>query len=215
MATTRRCPRAGQAAGVPDLDLRVPDRRRRPRLLRLHGRAAASRRRKAHRASSIPASTTRISKSSKTGSPSTKAPRQGLVFSSGMAAIATTILACVRPGETILHSRPLYGGTEVLIEKTLAPFGIAAEGFSDGLDEGEIARRRRPRRGQGPRRHDLHRNAVQPDEQPRRHRAGAAHRRGDRRPAGLAADASAATTRCSGRCSRRRSCTAPTCRSIR
>src|SRR6266478_8382101 len=36
---------------------------------------------------------------------------QGLVFSSGMAAIATSILACVRPGETILHSRPLYGGT--------------------------------------------------------------------------------------------------------
>src|SRR6202162_582063 len=49
---------------------------------------------------------------------------QGLVFSSGMAAIATTILAFVRPGETILHSRPLYGGTEVLIERTLAPVGI-------------------------------------------------------------------------------------------
>ena len=37
----------------------------------------------------------------------------GLVFSSGMAAIATTMLAYVRPGETVLHSRPLYGGTEV------------------------------------------------------------------------------------------------------
>src|SRR5580700_3308393 len=63
---------------------------------------------------------------------------QGLVFSSGMAAIATTILACLKPGEVVLHSRPLYGGTEVLIEKTLTPFGIAAEGFTDGLDESHV-----------------------------------------------------------------------------
>jgi methionine-gamma-lyase len=63
---------------------------------------------------------------------------QGLVFSSGMAAIATAILACVRPGETILHSRPLYGGTEVLIEKTLTPFGIGAESFKDGLSESDV-----------------------------------------------------------------------------
>jgi methionine-gamma-lyase len=63
---------------------------------------------------------------------------QGLVFSSGMAAISTTILTYLRPGEVILHSRPLYGGTEVLIEKTLSPFGIEAEGFIDGLDEAHI-----------------------------------------------------------------------------
>src|ERR1700756_5403113 len=47
----------------------------------------------------------------------------GLVFSSGMAAIATTILSAVQPGEAILHSRPLYGGTEVLIDRTLTRFG--------------------------------------------------------------------------------------------
>jgi len=59
----------------------------------------------------------------------------GLVFSSGMAAIATAILAYVKSGEVILHSRPLYGGTEVLIGKTLQPFGIRDVGFNDGLDE--------------------------------------------------------------------------------
>jgi methionine-gamma-lyase len=64
--------------------------------------------------------------------------QEGLVFSSGMAAIATAILAYLRPGDVILHSRPLYGGTEVLIEKTLTPFGIGAEGFTDGLDERHI-----------------------------------------------------------------------------
>ncbi len=63
---------------------------------------------------------------------------QGLVFSSGMAAIATSILACVRPGQAILHSRPLYGGTEVLIDTTVTPFGIAAESFADGLSESEV-----------------------------------------------------------------------------
>lgn len=59
----------------------------------------------------------------------------GLVFSSGMSAIVTAILAYVKPGEVILHSRPLYGGTEVLIGRTLAPFGIRSVGFADGLDE--------------------------------------------------------------------------------
>lgn len=58
----------------------------------------------------------------------------GLVFSSGMAAIATAILAYAKPGDAILHSRPLYGGTEVLIGKTLQPFGISAIGFTNGLE---------------------------------------------------------------------------------
>lgn len=57
------------------------------------------------------------------------------LFASGMAAIATTILAYTRPGDVILHSQPLYGGTEVLVSRTLAPWGLAAEGFADGLSE--------------------------------------------------------------------------------
>jgi len=61
-----------------------------------------------------------------------------LVFSSGMSAIATTLLTYVRPSDTILHSQPLYGGTETLLSRTLANFGIAAEGFTDGTDAREI-----------------------------------------------------------------------------
>ena len=57
------------------------------------------------------------------------------LFSSGMAAISTTILAFVRPGDVILHSQPLYGGTETLFAKTLANLSIGAVGFSDGIDE--------------------------------------------------------------------------------
>ena len=61
-----------------------------------------------------------------------------LVFSSGMSAIATTILAYARPGDCVLHSQPLYGGTETLFGKTLSPFGIASEGFINGLDGDEM-----------------------------------------------------------------------------
>lgn len=57
------------------------------------------------------------------------------LFSSGMSAISTTILACVRPGDVILHSQPLYGGTETLLANTLSRFSISAVGFADGLDE--------------------------------------------------------------------------------
>jgi methionine-gamma-lyase len=57
----------------------------------------------------------------------------GGVFASGMAAIATTILAVARPGDVILHSQPLYGGTETLLANTLANFGIGAVGFVDGV----------------------------------------------------------------------------------
>src|SRR3954453_10022535 len=57
------------------------------------------------------------------------------LFSSGMAAITTTVLAFARPGDVILHSQPLYGGTETLLAKTLAGLSIGAVGFADGLDE--------------------------------------------------------------------------------
>lgn len=57
------------------------------------------------------------------------------LFASGMAAIATTLLSCVRPGDVILHSQPLYGGTESLIERTLAQFGMQPVAFADGVSE--------------------------------------------------------------------------------
>lgn len=61
-----------------------------------------------------------------------------ILFSSGMSAIATTILSYARPGDAILHSQPLYGGTETLLAGKLAAFGIAAVGFIDGVDESAI-----------------------------------------------------------------------------
>lgn len=56
-----------------------------------------------------------------------------ILFSSGMSAIATTLLTFARPGDVILHSQPLYGGTETLLAKQLSNFGIQAFGFADWI----------------------------------------------------------------------------------
>jgi methionine-gamma-lyase len=58
-----------------------------------------------------------------------------ILFSSGMSAIATSILTFTRPGDVILHSQPLYGGTETLVSCTLTAYDIEAVGFADGIDE--------------------------------------------------------------------------------
>ena len=56
------------------------------------------------------------------------------VFSSGMSAISTALWCYVRPGDVILMSQPLYGGTETLIDKTLPAFGVSAVAFTAGCD---------------------------------------------------------------------------------
>ncbi len=62
----------------------------------------------------------------------------GALFSSGMSAIATTLLAFVKPGDAVLHSQPLYGGTETLLAKTFLNLGVSAVGFADGVNEAAV-----------------------------------------------------------------------------
>lgn len=57
-----------------------------------------------------------------------------LVFSSGMAAISTTLLTFLRPGDAIVHSEPVYGGTEFLLVNVLPRFGIRRYGFLAGRE---------------------------------------------------------------------------------
>jgi methionine-gamma-lyase len=54
------------------------------------------------------------------------------VHCSGMAAIATTVLTFLRPGDVLLHSEPLYGGTEYLFGHVLPEFGIDVLNFPAG-----------------------------------------------------------------------------------
>ncbi len=55
-----------------------------------------------------------------------------LAFSSGMAAISTTLWTYLRPGDVLVHSEPLYGGSEFLVHHILPQFGIKPAGFSAG-----------------------------------------------------------------------------------
>lgn len=54
------------------------------------------------------------------------------VFTSGMAAIATTLLTFLRPGDVVVHSDPLYGGTHHLCRHMLTEFGIRHVSFCAG-----------------------------------------------------------------------------------
>jgi methionine-gamma-lyase len=54
---------------------------------------------------------------------------KSLAFASGMAAISTTLWAFARPGDVIVHSEPVYGGTDYLFRRILPEFGIKTIGF--------------------------------------------------------------------------------------
>lgn len=48
------------------------------------------------------------------------------VFNSGMAAISTVFLTFCPPGSTVVHSAPLYGGTQLFLEAMLTPLGVTS-----------------------------------------------------------------------------------------
>ncbi|MBI3210257.1 MAG: PLP-dependent transferase [Candidatus Solibacter usitatus] len=59
-------------------------------------------------------------------------------FNSGMAAIMTAILAFTRPGDHIVFTVPIYGGTEHFIHEFLQPFGISSTAVRAGCN-GDLA----------------------------------------------------------------------------
>lgn len=74
------------------------------------------------------------------------------VFQSGMAAISTTVLSFVRPGDVVAFPEPIYGGTEYLFHEILPQFGIETvcfpategmEGLERVLSQGDRRRRLR------------------------------------------------------------------------
>lgn len=60
------------------------------------------------------------------------------VFESGLAAITTAMFEFLRPGDLLLHSGPLYGGTDHFINKVLSQFGINFLEFDSGMNKKEI-----------------------------------------------------------------------------
>src|SRR5690348_8036354 len=49
---------------------------------------------------------------------------RALVFNSGMAAITTALLAFAKPGQTVVYTVPIYGGTQHFIQDFLHPLGV-------------------------------------------------------------------------------------------
>lgn len=62
------------------------------------------------------------------------------VFGSGMAAISTTLLEFLEPGDLMIYSNPLYGGTDHFIKHFLPTLGITAIGFTPGQTEADIVK---------------------------------------------------------------------------
>jgi methionine-gamma-lyase len=55
-----------------------------------------------------------------------------------MSAITTVLLEFLEPGDLLLYSRPLYGGTDHFINHFLPKIGITTLGFKPGQERDEI-----------------------------------------------------------------------------
>ncbi len=60
------------------------------------------------------------------------------LFSSGMGAISGACLSFLRPGDTLVFSDPVYGGTEYFFRHLLPSFGIRTRPFRAGATRAEI-----------------------------------------------------------------------------
>ena len=105
-----------------------------------------------------------------------------LAFASGMAAISTCLWAYVRPGTVIVHSGPVYGGTDFLLNRILPQFGVTSDRFPRRRRNKGDGRSGRSGARSGLDRRALHRDAGQSDQRPRGYTQGAGnHRRSARR----------------------------------
>jgi len=60
------------------------------------------------------------------------------VFESGMSAISTVLLEFLKPGDLLLFSSPVYGGTDHFINHFLPKIGVNAIGFTPNQSKEEI-----------------------------------------------------------------------------
>ena len=61
-----------------------------------------------------------------------------VAFCSGMAAHSSIALAYVRPGDSVLHGRPIYGGVDMLYNTVMPQFGAHVATYTDGVDEANV-----------------------------------------------------------------------------
>ncbi len=63
------------------------------------------------------------------------------IFESGMSAITTVLLEFLKPGDLVLYSNPLYGGTDHFIHHFLPGIGVEVLGFKPGQGKDEIVQK--------------------------------------------------------------------------
>ena len=63
---------------------------------------------------------------------------EAVAYSSGMAAHSSIALAYVRPGDSVLHGRPIYGGVDMLYNSIMPQFGSHVAAYTDGTDEDDV-----------------------------------------------------------------------------
>ncbi len=72
------------------------------------------------------------------------------VFNSGMAAHSAIVLAHLRPGDSVVFSRPIYGGTNFLLTNFIPGFGVHHSAFADGCNRTSIETAAQQALAQGP-----------------------------------------------------------------
>lgn len=60
------------------------------------------------------------------------------VFESGMGAITTVLLQFLSPGDLLVHSNPIYGGTDHFVKQMLPTYGIHVLGFDSDQTQEQI-----------------------------------------------------------------------------
>ena len=61
------------------------------------------------------------------------------VFNSGMATHSAIALAHLRPGDSMVFSRPIYGGTNGLYSQLMPAMGVHHAEFTDGCDRADVS----------------------------------------------------------------------------
>ena len=59
-------------------------------------------------------------------------------FCSGMAAHSSIALGFVKPGDSVIHGRPIYGGVDMLYNNIMPQYGSFAAAYLDGTDEADV-----------------------------------------------------------------------------
>jgi methionine-gamma-lyase len=73
-----------------------------------------------------------------------------VAYSSGMAAHSSIALAFIKPGDSVMHGRPIYGGVDMLYNSIMPQFGTYAAAYLDGTNEVEVHRAAHEAMAKGP-----------------------------------------------------------------